>query len=202
MIEKPKSLAELMQEVFRKLRVKKKSNAKNAKKMPNNISHKNSVRIADMDFFTQVFETRIDIEAGDVFEARFDFECGHELSGRHYVVAIVGSEKNNQLVTVVPLTSFKGEFNPSNNINIGHIEGTREGSESIAIINQIKAIDKCRLFERVSIANIQEIISSVAIAENDEFILREKKVLRLSDEQLKVLLIAVTDYLKLGSINR
>ena len=64
--------------------------------------------INQLSFFYKYFETRIAIRKGDVFVVRFSFGCGNELSGDHFVVALLDSTPVNPMVTVIPLKSAKG----------------------------------------------------------------------------------------------
>ena len=117
-------------------------------------------------YFYRYFETRLAIKKGDVFLARFGFECGNELSGNHYVVALLDSNPINQVVTVVPLKSAKGRpLNPASDIMVGEIENLNNSKEAIAVINQIRTIDKRRLFDAQTIAHLSNYMSSEVIGE-------------------------------------
>ncbi len=152
-------------------------------------------------YFYKHFETRIDIKKGDVFLARFGFECGNELSGNHYVVALLDSKPINQLVTIVPLKSVKGKaLNPASDIMIGEIENLYNSKEAIAIINQIRTIDKRRFFEPQTIAHLSKYIGSEMISECSEINVQTKRIYRLTNEQYEKIHNAVKDYVFSGFI--
>lgn len=152
-------------------------------------------------YFYKHFETRIDIKKGEVFLARFGFECGNELSGNHYVVALLDSKPINQLVTIVPLKSVKGKtLNPASDVMIGEIKNLYNSKEAIAIINQIRTIDKRRFFEPQTIAHLSKYISSEMISECSEINVQPKRIYRLTNEQYEKIHNAVKDYVFSGFI--
>lgn len=152
------------------------------------------------DFFHKNFQTRVAVTHGDVFMVNMNFECGNELSGNHFVVALNDSKEQDPMVTVVPLKSYKGVINPRSDLLLGKIEGISTGNESIALINQVKGIDKYRMFEHTTVAKMKAILNDATIAEDDEIEIRVKRVYRLSKEQYEKLLKAVFEFLRFGYI--
>lgn len=152
-------------------------------------------------YFYRFFETRLAIKKGDVFLARFGFECGNELSGNHYVVALLDSNPISQVVTVVPLKSAKGKpLNPASDIRIGEIEKLGNSKEAIAVINQIRTIDKRRLFDAQTIAHLSNYMNSELIGEYSEITVQSKRIYRLTDEQFKKIHRAAEEYVFNGYI--
>ena len=152
-------------------------------------------------FFYRNFETRLRIFKGDVFVAQLSLNVGNELSGPHFVVALNDSDCENQLVTVVPLKSSKGkEINPASDICLGEIDGL-EGKEAIAIINQIKTIDKRRLFARKTILRLNEYICDDTIHNYQEFVVEDKNVYRLKARQMTQIVKAVREFFDDGYIH-
>ena len=152
-------------------------------------------------YFYRFFETRINIRKGDVFLARFSFECGNELCGNHYVVALLDSNPINQVVTVVPLKSAKGRpLNPASDINIGKVENLENDKESIAVINQIRTIDKRRLFDAQTIAHLRNYMSNEIVGEYSEITIQEKRIYRLTNEQFAKIHKAAEEYVYNGYI--
>ena len=159
------------------------------------------VSINQLIYFYRFFEKRIDIKKGDVFLARFTTECGNELSGNHYVVAILDSNPINQVVTVVPLKSAKGRpLNPASDMMLGEIKGLRNGKEAVAIINQIRTIDKRRLFDASIIANLRRYFAEESIKEYDEIPCQSKRLYRLTKEQFEKVHTAIKQYVFNGYI--
>ena len=151
-------------------------------------------------FFHKYFQTKVAITHGEVFVVNMDFECGNELSGRHFVVAMNDSKEQDPMVTVIPLKSYKGVLNPRSDVLLGKVEGTTTGSESIALINQIKSIDKCRLFEHTTIMQMKRILNSAQLAEDSEIEINSKTVYRLSEQQFRKLQKAMNEFLNFGYI--
>ena len=152
-------------------------------------------------YFYKNFETRIAIKRGDVFVARFVFECGNELHGDHFVAALLDSSPLNPVVTVVPLKSAKGRpLNPASDILLGNIEGIENGKESVAIINQIRTIDKRRLFDTEVLKHLERYLSNEMLGEHSLITCQFKKIYRLSDGQYRKMHKAVEEYICNGYI--
>ena len=164
-------------------------------------ARKHVVEINQLIYFYRFFETRLAIKKGDVFLARFGFECGNELNGNHYVVALLDSNPINQVVTVVPLKSAKGKaLNPASDVMVGKIEKLNNTKDAIAVINQIRTIDKRRLFDAQTIARLSSYMSSEMLGEYSELTIQTKHIYRLTDEQFEKIKRAILDYLTTGFI--
>ena len=164
-------------------------------------AHSYIMAINQLIYFYRYFETRFEIKRGDVFLARFGIECGNELSGNHYVVALLDSNPINQVVTVVPLKSMKGRpLNPASDILLGEIQGLENGKEAIAIINQIRTIDKRRLFDASTISNLSNYLNDEMIGEYSEFTCQLKRVYRLTEKQYHKMHKAIEEYVYNGFI--
>ena len=164
-------------------------------------ARKHVVEINQLIYFYRFFETRLAIKKGDVFLARFGFECGNELNGNHYVVALLDSSPINQVVTVVPLKSAKGKaLNPASDVMVGKIEKLNNSKDAIAVINQIRTIDKRRLFDAQSIACLSSYFSSEMLGEYSEITIQTKKIYRLTDEQFHKIHKAAEEYVYNGYI--
>ena len=164
-------------------------------------ARKHVVEINQLIYFYRYFETRLAIKKGDVFLARFGFECGNELNGNHYMVALLDSSPINQVVTVVPLKSAKGKaLNPASDVMVGKIEKLNNSKDAIAVINQIRTIDKRRLFDAQSIARLSNYFSSEMLGEYSELTIQTKKIYRLTDEQFNKIHKAAEEYVYNGYI--
>ena len=164
-------------------------------------ARKHVVEINQLIYFYRFFETRLAIKKGDVFLARFGFECGNELNGNHYVVALLDSSPINQVVTVVPLKSAKGKvLNPASDVMVGKIEKLNNSKDAIAVINQIRTIDKRRLFDAQSIARLSNYFSAEMLGEYSELTIQTKRIYRLTDEQFHKIHKAAEEYVFNGYI--
>ena len=155
-------------------------------------------------FYYKYFTTKIDIKRCDVFKIRFDQGFGSELRGYHFVVAMQSSREINQTVTIIPLSSVKEskQYNAKSTINIGVIEGIPGNKTTVALINQIRTIDKIRLIGDKAldlfVENHREKIERI----NGEFYIQNKEIYRLSEEQYQKILHAINNYLFVGSVER
>ena len=164
-------------------------------------ARKHVVSINRLIYFYRYFETRLEIKRGDVFLARFAFECGNELNGDHFVAALLDSSPLSQVVTIIPLKSAKGRpLNPASDILLGKIEGIENGKETIAVINQIRTIDKRRLFDAEIIAHLERYFNDEMLGEYAVVTCQYKKLYRLSETQYKKMHKAAMEYVYNGYI--
>ena len=152
--------------------------------------------------FFRHYETRLAIKRGDVFVGKFSAQCGNELDGMHFVVALVDSPILSQIVTVVPMKSIKygKPLNPASDIYIGKIPGMDNGKEAIAVINQIRAIDKIRLFDYEIMNRLSDFENGLLLSENAIIECEHAKHYRLSDEQFSKIHKAALEYVFNGYI--
>ena len=155
-------------------------------------------------FFYRYFTTKIDVKRCDVFKVRFDQGFGSELRGYHFVVAMQSSREINQTVTIIPLSSVKEakQYNPKSTINIGIIEGIPGNKETVALINQIRTIDKMRLIGDKALEHFVEQHCEQIDRANGEFYIQNKEIYRLTEDQYKKILYAINNYLFVGSVER
>ena len=198
--DKLRMLAKRMGRRSYKLMIVKRKDASSIKLLPED-ELKDLAKKAKYDnFFHKHFQTRIAITRGDVFMVDLNYECGNELSGPHFVVATNDSKALDPIVTVVPLKSYKGVLNPRSDVLLGIVEGTTTGNQSIALINQIKGIDKSRMIEHVSDKTLMKFLEDEKIAEDDEIEIRNKTIYRLTKKQFNILKKALNDYFNFGYI--
>lgn len=155
-----------------------------------------------MIYFYRNFETRFAIKKGDVFIAYFEFQCGNEINGPHFVVALLDSSPLSQIATIIPLHSAKEgkELNPASEIYLGEIPGVANGKEAVAIINQIRTIDKRRLFDKAAIEHFNQYAKGENFADYVNITAQHKFIYRLSDEQYRRMHTAVQQFVFNGYI--
>ena len=152
-------------------------------------------------YFYRNFETRFSLRHGDVLLATFDSEYGNELSGSHYCVVLLDSSPINQVVTVIPLKSNKGrQLNPASDIYIGDINGLNNGKQAIAIVNQIRTIDKRRFFSKDTIRHLDSVMEKAECADYQEINAQDKNVFRLTQRQFNKIHTAARQYVTNGYI--
>lgn len=148
-------------------------------------------------FAYKYFETQFAVKAGDVYLARFPMEFGAELHGDHFVAVLLDSNQLNPLITVVPLKSEKiKELNPASDIRLGVIKGINSGHRTIAVINQIRAIDKRRLLSEEAINGLHAQFDKKLIKDYGEVCVEIINRYRLTPEQLKLLRSVTLGYIR------
>ena len=147
-------------------------------------------------FAYKFFETIFEVEAGDVYLARFPLEYGSEIHGDHFVAVLLDSNPLNPLITVIPLKSEKGkELNPASDIRLGVIKGINNGRKTVAVINQIRAIDKRRLLSEEAINGLHSQVKKNLLKDYEEVCAEVINKYRLTDEQYKILRKTAIGYL-------
>lgn len=148
------------------------------------------------------FETTFSVKAGDVYLARFPLEFGAELHGDHFVAVLLDSGSVNPLITIVPLKSEKAkELNPASDIRLGVIEGINSGHKTVAVINQLRAIDKRRLISEEAINDLYSKFQKNLIDDYVEVCVEVIGKYRLTCEQYNLLKKTVLGFIANNYIN-
>lgn len=163
---------------------------------------RNAIEINRMVYLTKYFETKFEIERGDVFLAYFYHECGSELEGKHLVVAFQNSSELSQIITVVPLSSLKEgkAINPAGGILLGEIPGLPNGKQAVALVNHLRVIDKRRMIDKEAVEHFYNYCKTHNNPDYDEIVFQTKTIYRLTEEQYKKLHKAVSQYILNGYI--
>ena len=98
--------------------------------------------------FAENHESYFELHRGEVYEFDWGVNVGSEFSSRHYGVVLAYSGKNNPLVLVCPLKTNRYGANPYSDINLGFITNIISDSETLAVVNQVRALDKVRMYVR------------------------------------------------------
>ena len=101
--------------------------------------------------FTERYKLRYDLKKGEIYEIDWGLNVNAEFSSRHYGVVLVDSNPYNPLVLVCPLKTKRQEAHPRSDVDIGYVEGLNTTHHSLAIINQVRTIDKLRIFTKNAI---------------------------------------------------
>ena len=121
-----------------------------------------------------------DLKKGEIYEIDWGMNINAEFSGRHYGVVLCDSGKENPLVLVCPLKSnHKQKLNPHSDLYIGEIPGLPKASETVAVLNQIKAIDKMRIYTTLAIGTKRV---NYRLEEKDTL---EERIFRLENEKVQ-----------------
>ena len=87
------------------------------------------------------------VKAGEIYEVDFGVNVNAEFSYRHYALVLADSSESNPLALVCPLKSNTKGPHPYSDLNLGYIDALDSDHESLAVINQIRTIDKLRIFK-------------------------------------------------------
>lgn len=93
-------------------------------------------------------KVKYNLRKGDILEIDWGVNVNAEFSNRHYGVVLLDSNENNPLVLVCPLKSNHKGAHPKSDLDLGIIEGLKHGTTTLAVINQIRMIDKMRIYVR------------------------------------------------------
>ena len=154
--------------------------------------------------FTKSKKIKYEVKAGEIYEIDFGINVNAEFSYRHLGLVLVDSDEANPLALVCPLKSNYRGIHPESDINLGFIQGLDSDHETLAIVNQIRAIDKVRIY-RTPIINqkrmYDESLNDVEY-ENEEA-LKENRYhkYRLDNEDFMKVRKGIENYMKYGTAN-
>ncbi len=140
--------------------------------------------------FATKYRLKLNMKRGEIYEFDWGVNVNAEFSNRHYGVVLKDSDEFNPLVIVCPLKSDKYGAHPKSDVELGFIPQIRTTHQTLAVINQIRSLDKMRLYATMIInePNYQD------------------QVLRLSDAQMEKIIKAVkamyVDNLSLETLNQ
>ena len=134
------------------------------------------------------------VRAGEIYEVDFGINVNAEFSYRHYALVLADSLESNPLALVCPLKSNTKGPHPASDINLGFISALDSDHESLAVINQIRTIDKLRIFRRPLINKGYW----VGKQDNEQ---RNYETYRLEENKFSLVQKALENYLKYGRID-
>ena len=139
--------------------------------------------------FSEKFCLRYDLKRGEIYEFDWGLNVNAEFSNRHYGVVLVDSDIYNPLVTVCPLKTNHGGRHPKSDVDLGFIEDLKSSKPTLAVVNQIRTIDKLRIYTKRAIG--------MADSEEDEEDSGNKMyiIYRLEEYKVKMILDAYNRYL-------
>ena len=144
---------------------------------------------------SSIYELRYDLKRGEVYEIDFGVNVNSEFSNRHYAVVLVDSPVLNPLVLVCPLKSNHNGANQRSDVNIGYVNCLGGDKETLAVINQIRTVDKFRILRRNQIGVKRLDMPILERLEEDYEVSSEPTTKRLSDAQLNEINLAYMDFI-------
>jgi mRNA-degrading endonuclease toxin of MazEF toxin-antitoxin module len=133
--------------------------------------------------FSEKFKLRYDLKKGEIYEIDFGLNINTEFSNRHYGVVLKDSNEFDPQVLVCPLKSNHRGPHPRSDIDIGYIKDLHSSNTTLAVINQIRPIDKLRIYTNHKIGNANGLMLAEATNEADS-----NTIPRLEEKQLELIL--------------
>ena len=147
--------------------------------------------------FAERNRVAVRLRAGEIYEVDFGINVNAEFSYRHYALVLADSLENNPLVLVCPLKSNNKGAHPSSDINLGFINCLDSDHESLAVINQIRTIDKLRIFKK-PIIHSKNRFSDSSMKYIDDYYSEQNQTYRLEQEKFDLVQSAIKTYLEYG----
>ena len=135
--------------------------------------------------FTEKFSLRYSLKRGEIYEIDWGINVNAEFSNRHFGVVLADSDEFNPLVTVCPLKSNHSGAHVKSDVDLGYIEELNTKESTIAVVNQIRTVDKLRLYLR----------RIIGVSDYDRNRDREISVIRLENDKLNMIIEAYKKYL-------
>jgi len=137
--------------------------------------------------FAEKYKTRYDLKAGEIYEFDWGININAEFSNRHYGVVLMDSDENNPLVLVCPIKTNHNGAHPRSDVDIGYIKELNSTKSSLAVVNQIRSLDKLRIFTKNAIGKDTSLVLSDSAVEKMQ---SEIKIIRLEEAKLQMILNA------------
>ena len=118
--------------------------------------------------FTDSFKLRMELHKGEIYEIDWGINVNAEFSNRHYGVVLRDSSEFDPLVLVCPIKTNKRGAHRLSDIDLGYIPALNSDHRSIAVINQIKTLDKVRIFSRNAISEDNLYKDKIPVLEEDK----------------------------------
>lgn len=139
--------------------------------------------------FSEKYQLRYDLRRGEIYEIDWGINVNAEFSNRHFGVVLVDSDEYNPLVTVCPLKSNHSGINPKSDVDLGYIPELGTRNTTIAVVNQVRTIDKLRIYMKRVIG--RDLTSS--LSENND--IRNQDVLRLKEDKFELIIKGYKNYI-------
>lgn len=139
--------------------------------------------------FSEKYSLRYSLKKGEIYEIDWGINVNAEFSHRHFGVVLADSDEYNPLVTVCPLKSNHKGTNKKSDIDLGIIEMLGTGNTTIAVVNQIRTIDKLRLYLKRTIGLSDNIRNSLTKYDS------ENAIMRLEINKVNEIIEAYNNYL-------
>ena len=145
--------------------------------------------------YSEKFSLHYNLKRGEIYEIDWGLNVNAEFSNRHYGVVMADSDENNPLVTVCPLKTNHSGINKNSDVDLGYIKDFETGNKTIAVVNQIRTVDKLRIYLR-RLIGLND--SGRKYSSNYE---AKYYIMRLENDKLNMIVEAYKRYLSGENIN-
>ena len=139
--------------------------------------------------FSEKYSLRYDLKRGEIYEFDWGINVNAEFSNRHFGVVLVDSDAFNPLVTVCPLKSNHSGINPKSDVDLGFIPELGTMNSTIAVVNQVRTMDKLRIYMKRAIGRYGEHVLS------DSYEDENNSVMRLTNDKINKVIEGYKRYL-------
>lgn len=103
--------------------------------------------------FSENYKLRYNLKKGEIYEIDWGLNVNAEFSNRHYGVVLMDSNEYNPLVMVCPLKTNHNGAHPRSDIDLGIVPGLATDKSTLAVINQVRTLDKLRIYKKQAIGD-------------------------------------------------
>lgn len=142
--------------------------------------------------FAEKYKLRYDLKRGEILEFDWGINVNAEFSNRHYGVVLVDSGEFNPLVIVCPLKTNRNGGHPRSDVDLGIIPCLKTTHSTLAVINQIRAVDKLRIYTKFAIGQENQ-FRETNDPIDEMYRLEEKKLYLIKQAYINLLIMGNND---------
>ena len=94
------------------------------------------------------YKLRYDLKKGEIYEVDWGLNINAEFSNKHYGLVITDSSAFNPLVIMCPLRVVGAGQTRRRDVDLGFIPQLNGSYKTLAVVNQIRTVDKLRIFTK------------------------------------------------------
>lgn len=118
--------------------------------------------------FANEYKIRFALKKGEIYEFDWGVNVNAEFSNRHYGVVLRDSSEYDPLVLVCPLKTNKNGAHPASDVDLGYIDDLQSEVKTLGVVNQIRSIDKMRIFSKSKIGDSSIFKSKIPVLSDDK----------------------------------
>lgn len=125
-------------------------------------------RQLDYATFANEYKMRLEVKKGEIYEIDWGMNVNAEFSNRHFGVVLKDSNEYNPLVLMCPLKTNKYGAHPASDIDLGYVKQLYSENKTLAIVNQIRSVDKMRIYSKNAIGDCDVSEDEIPILEDEK----------------------------------